>query len=193
MRKLPSSWSIICTDNVCWAITTSAPLVLFIGLAVKITGTVPGRRGGPDVPVDPEFASMVLAGAVALLMFLSAIVARRVARIRSLFDEGREVEASVRKVQSFRGARQKLTLEFELNGIPYTVSFAFLRSSRTPRFSEGTQIPVLVDPANPKRVIPLELYAGPGAPQNREGPISPEHCSTTSPPSVLRGKFPQPR
>jgi hypothetical protein len=116
MRKLPSSWSIICTDNVCWAITTSAPLVLFIGLAVKITGTVPGR-----------------------------------------------------------------------------VNFAFLRSSRTPRFSEGTQIPVLVDPANPKRVIPLELYAGPGAPQNRERPISPEHRSTTSPPSVLRGKFPQPR
>jgi hypothetical protein len=67
MRKLPSPWSIIWTDNACCAITTSAPLILFIGLAVKVTDTIPGRRGGPDIPVDPEVANMVLAGAVALI------------------------------------------------------------------------------------------------------------------------------
>ena len=44
---------------------------------------------------------MVLACAVALILFLSAIVGLRVARIRSLFDGGREVEDSVRKVTYF--------------------------------------------------------------------------------------------
>ena len=34
MRALPSPWSIIKTDNVCWAILTSAPLVLFMGLMI---------------------------------------------------------------------------------------------------------------------------------------------------------------
>jgi hypothetical protein len=130
---------------------------------VKLTGTIPGRRGGPDIPVDPGVASMVLACAVALILFLSAIVALRVARIRSLFDGGREVEASVRTVKRRLRGGTTLKLEYELDGIPYKVSFAFLRSSRTPAFSEGTPIPVLVDPANPKRAIPLALYGDPGA------------------------------
>ena len=137
-------------------------MVFFIGLMVKLTGTIPGRRGGPDTPVAPEVATMVLACAMALILLLSAIVALRVARVRSLFDQGREVEASVRKVTYFRGARQKLELEFELYGIPHKVSFFFLRSPRTPAFSEGTRISVLVDPANPKRAIPLTLYGDPG-------------------------------
>src|SRR5262245_696456 len=162
MRKLPSAWSIICIDNACWAMLTSAPMVLFVARMRKVAGTMPGRRGGPDVPVDPGVASLVLACGVALILFLSAIVAMRVARIRSLIDEGREVEASVRKVNYFRGARQKLELEFELDSIPYKVRFTFLRSSKTPEFSEGTRIPVLVDPVNPKRAVPLALYAGPG-------------------------------
>ena len=85
-----------------------------------------------------------------------------------------EVEASVRKVTYFRGARQKLEFEFELDGITYKVSFVFLRSSRTPAFSEGTRISVLVDPVNPERAIPLALYADPGAAQSGERPISAE-------------------
>src|SRR5262245_22003410 len=163
MHKAPSPWSIIWTDNACCGIATSAPMIFFIGLMTKLTGTVPGRRGGPDTPVEPAVASLVLVCAVALILLLSAIVALRVVRIRSLFDRGREVEASVRKVAYFRGARQKLELEFELYGLPCRVSFSFLRSSRTPEFSEGTRIPVLVDPENPKRVIPLALYGDPGA------------------------------
>ena len=171
MREPPSPWSIIRTDNPCWAITTSALMVFGIALMIKLTGTMPGRRGRPDTPVDPVVASLVLAGAVALILFLSAIVALRVGRIRSLVDEGREVEARVRKVTYFRGARQKLELEFKLDGIPYEVTSVFLRSWRTPRFSEGTRIPVLVDPENPKRVIPLALY-DPSAVQCGERPIS---------------------
>ena len=177
MRKLPSTWSIIRTDNACWGVTTSAPVVFFIALMIKLTGTIPGRRGGPDTPVDPEVANMVLVCAMALILFLAAIVGRRVGRIRSLFDAGREVEASVRKVQYFRGARTKLELEFDLGGVPYKASSAFLRSSRTPAFSEGTRIPVLVHPANPKCAIPLALYADPGPAQSDERPISPENQS----------------
>ncbi|MCI0674506.1 MAG: hypothetical protein L0Y42_01885, partial [Phycisphaerales bacterium] len=64
MRKLPSPWSIIWSDNACCGMVTAAPLVLFIGLAIKLTGTVPGRRGGPDRPVDPDVATLVLACAV---------------------------------------------------------------------------------------------------------------------------------
>src|SRR5262245_19673106 len=123
MRKLPSPWSIIWTDNACCGMITSASFVIFIGLMVKLTGTLPGRRGGPDIPVDPEVASMVLACAAALSLFLSAIVALRVARVRSLFDGGREVEADVRTVKRLRGGT-KLKLEFALDGIPYKVTFA---------------------------------------------------------------------
>src|SRR5262245_7341870 len=162
MRKLPSPWSIIWTDNACWAITTSAPMVLFIALMIKFTGTIPGSRGRPDTPVDSDVASMVLAGAVALILFLSAIVALRVTRVRNLFDRGREGAASLRKVKHFRGARTKLEFEFELDGIPYKLNSTFLRWSRMPAFSEGTRISVLVDPMNPKRAIPLAAYTDPG-------------------------------
>jgi hypothetical protein len=41
-------------------------------------------------------------------------------------------------------------------------------------FSEGARIPVLVDPENPKRVVPLALYGEPGAAQSGERPISAE-------------------
>ncbi len=176
MRKLPSPWSIIWTDNACSRIITIAPMVFLIALLIKITGTMPGRRGRPDTPVDPEVASMVLACAVAMILVLSAIVALRVARIRSLFDGGREVEASVRKARRYRGGAT-LKLEFELDGIPYKVRSAFQCSSRTPAFSEGTRISVLVDPVNPKRAIPLSLYVDPGATQSGERPISAERQS----------------
>ena len=43
--------------------------------------------------------------------------------------------------------------------------------------SEGTRISVLVDPVNPKRAIPLALYADPGAAQSGERPISAEQQS----------------
>jgi hypothetical protein len=162
MRTPPSSWSVFSSNELCCGIASAALLILFIGLGVEITGTIPGKRGGPDVPVSPEVARMVLACAVALVALLAAIVARRVARTRSLFAEGREVEASVRKLTYYKGgARQKLELEFELNGTRYEGGFVFLRSSRTPDFSEGTRIPVLVDPSNPKRVVPLALYGDP--------------------------------
>src|SRR5262245_32250409 len=126
MRKTLSAWSIIRTDNVCWAIATSAPMLLLIGLLVKLTGTVPERRGGPDIPVDPDGGTMVLAGAVALILLLSAIAARRVARVRDVFDRGRDVQATVRKVTHFRGTRERLDLEFELDGLSCTVSSGFI-------------------------------------------------------------------
>lgn len=173
MGKLPSPWSIICTDNACWGITTSTPMILFIALVIKFTGTMPGGRGKPDVPVDPEFANLVLAGAVALTLLLSAIVARRVARIRRLFEEGREVEANVREVKRFRGG-STLKLEFELNGILYKASSTFQRWLRTPAFSEGTRIRVLVDPINPKRAVPRALYEDSDGAQSLARPISPE-------------------
>jgi hypothetical protein len=180
MRKLPSPWSIVCTDNVCWAIATTAPFVFLLALVIKITGTIPGSRGRPDTPLDPGVASLVLAGAVALVLFLSAIVMLRVSRFRGLFDGGREVEASVRNVKHMRGARTQLKLEFRLEGILYTVRCTFLRSSRTPAFDEGARIPLLVDPLNPKRAVPLALYAGSGPARSaRSGgrPVSTEQQS----------------
>jgi hypothetical protein len=158
MRTPPSSWAIFWTDTASSPIISGAALLLFIGLMVKLTGTLPGSRGKPDIPVDPEVASMVLAGALTAILFLAAIMALRVARIRALFEQGREVEASVRKVTHFRGGRQKLDLELKVHGVPHQLSCSFLRSSRTPAFSEGTQISVLLDPGNPTRAVPLALY-----------------------------------
>ena len=162
MRKQPSTWSIVWTDNACCQITSIAAVVFVVALLIKLTGTLPGGRGKPDIPVDPEFASLVLAYAVAGILFLSAIVALRVARIRSLFDRGLEIEATVRKVKRFRGGAT-LKLELQHAGITYRVRTAFQRGSRTPSFDEGTRISVLVDPLNPRRAIPLALYADPGA------------------------------
>jgi hypothetical protein len=162
MRQQPSTWSIVWTDNACEKITSIAAVIFVVALLIKLTGTLPGGRGEPDIPVEPEFASLILACALAGILFLSAIVALRVARIRSLFDRGLEIEATVRRLKRFgRGATFKL--EFQYAGITYSVRTAFSRGSRTPRFDEGTRIPVLVDPLNPRRAIPLALYADRGA------------------------------
>ena len=162
MRKLPSTWSIVWTDNACYQITSMAAVVFLVTLMIKLTGTLPGGRGKPDIPLDPEVASLILAYAVAGILFLSAIVARRVARIRSLFDRGLEIEASVRTVKRLRGGTT-LKLELQYAGITYRVRTTFQCGSRTPSFDEGTRIPVLVDPLDPRRAIPLALYADPGA------------------------------
>ena len=158
MRKLPSTWSIVWTDSSCWQITSLSAVVFLVALMIKLTGTLPGERGKPDIPVDPEVASLILAYAVAGILFLSAIVALRVARIRSLFDRGLEIEATVRKVKRLRGGTT-LKLELQHAGIPYRVRTTFQRGSRTPEFEEGTRISVLVDPLNPRLAIPLALYA----------------------------------
>jgi len=161
MRRRPSIWSIVWTDSACWQITSIAATVFVLALLIKLTGTMPGGRGKPDVPVDPEFASRILAQAVAGVLLLSAIVARRVARIRSLFDRGLEIEATVRKVKHMRG-RTMLKLELDHAGITYRVRNTFQRGWRTLTFAEGTRISVLVDPLNPKYAVPLAPYADPG-------------------------------
>jgi hypothetical protein len=137
-------------------------MVFVVALLIKLTGTLPGERGKPDIPVDPALASRILAYAVAGILCLSAIVARRVARIRSLFDRGLEIEATVLNVKRLRGGT-KLKLELQHAGITYRVRIAFQRGWRTPEFDEGTRIAVLVDPLDPRRAIPLALYADPGA------------------------------
>jgi len=161
MRRQPSIWSIVWRDSTCWQITSIAATVFVLALLIKLTGTMPGGRGKPDVPVDPEFASRILAHAVAAALLLSAIVAWRVARIRSLFDRGLEIEATVQKVKHMRG-RTMLKLELEHAGITYRVRNTFQRGWRTLTFAEGSRISVLVDPLNPKHAVPVALYAEPG-------------------------------
>jgi hypothetical protein len=180
MRKQPSTWSIVWTDSACWQITSIAAVVFVVALLIKLTGTLPGGRGKPDIPVAPEFASLILAYALAGILFLSAIVALRVARIRSLFDRGLEIEATVRKVKRYRGGAT-LELEFEHAGITHRVRIAFQRGWRTPSFDEGARISVLVDPLNPRRAVPPALYADPGAaPAGTAGrPVSAELPSVT--------------
>lgn len=158
MRKLPSPWSIVWTDNACYVMTTFAPVLFFVALLIKLTGTVPGGRGRPDQPVDPEFANLALASTSALMLVLGAIVALRVARIRGLFDSGEKVEATVKKVSRFRGG-STLKLEYERAGTTYKVRSSFKNSSRIPTFTAGERVALLVDRMNPKRAVPAALYA----------------------------------
>lgn len=157
MRRLPSPWSIVWTDNACYRIVSLSPVLLFFALMVKLTGTLPGGRNRPEVPVDPGVATAFLASATALVLVLTGLVALRVARVRDLFERGQEVEASVRRVKRFRGGA-KLSLEFERAGTRHTARCTFQRWSKTPAFEEGTQVTVLVDPAHPRRALPLALY-----------------------------------
>src|SRR5262245_51276379 len=185
MRRLPSTWSIVWTDNACYQITSIAAVVFVVALLIKLTGTLPGGRGKPDIPLDPESASRILAYAVAGILFLAAIVARRVARIRSLFDRGLEIEATVRKVKRFRGGAT-LKLELQHAGITYRLSSAFQRGSRTPSFDEGARISVLVDPLNPRRAVPLALYADADA--DPAPAATAERAVSAELPSVALGK-----
>jgi len=123
----------------------------------RLTGTWPGGRGRPDQPVDPEFASLLLACTGGVLALLWLIVALRVARIRSLFDSGEELEARVEKVSRFRGG-STLKLGYELAGTTYRVRSSFQGSSRIPTFTVGDHVSLLVDPMNPKRAVPIALY-----------------------------------
>jgi hypothetical protein len=180
MRKLPTARSILWTDNVCYVLSVIAPMCFGFALMVKLTGTLPGGRGKPDQPVTPEFANLLLAGATAFALLLSAIVAARVARIRRLFDQGEEVEATVVKVSRFRGGA-KLKYEFERAGTTYRGRSSFQRWARTPTFTEGTRIAVLVDRLNPKRAVPVALFADPGTPPagSRVASASVEHRSAS--------------
>ena len=149
------------TDNACYLMVVY-PLVCFLfALAVKLTGTLPGSRGRPDHPVDPRFASLALACTGGMLALLWSRVARRVARIRSLFDSGEEVEATVRKVSRFRGGCT-LKLEYEHAGTTFRVRSSFQRWRRTPRFTAGERVSLLVDRMNPKRAVPTALYTNAG-------------------------------
>ena len=180
VRKLPSARSVLWTDNACYTITLIAPMFFFLALMVKLTGTVPGGRGKPDQPVDPEFATLLLASATLLALFLYAIVALRVARVRRLFDLGEEVEATVLKVSRFKGGG-RLKLEFERAGTTYRVRSTFKRWATTPTFAEGNRVALLVDPSNPKRAVPVALYASPGTPPDgsRVSTASIEHRSAS--------------
>lgn len=161
MRKLPSPWSIVWTDKACYPMLL-APLMFFLfALAVKLTGTWPGSHGRPDRPVDPEVANLALACTGGLMVLLWSLVALRIARIRSLFDSGQEVEATIRKVKRFRGG-WTLELEYEHAGTTYRVRSSFQNSSRTPGFTAGDRVSLLVDRMNPKRAVLTALYANDG-------------------------------
>jgi hypothetical protein len=56
MRKQPSTWSIVWTDTACGQITSIAAVVFVFAMLIKLTGSLPGGRGKPEIPVDPGFA-----------------------------------------------------------------------------------------------------------------------------------------
>lgn len=158
MRTRPSTWSIVSTDNVCFRITTLTPWALIFALMVQFTGTLPGGRHKPDVPVDPAVASTILACAMALSLVLAGIVVLRVRGIRDVLEHGREIEAWVRRVKRFKGGAT-LQLELESAGVRHAARYTFQRWTRTPTFEEDTRISVLVDPAHPRRALPLALFS----------------------------------
>jgi hypothetical protein len=182
MRKLPSTWSIVSTDNACHVMTVFAPVLFFLALMIKLTGTVPGGRGKPDQPVDPEFANWALASTSALVIFFWALVAMRVSRIRSLFDRGEEVEATIKKVSRFKGGAT-LKLEFQRAGTAYKVRSSFRRDRRTPDFTAGERISLLVNPDNPRRAVPVVLYerADPARAPERDARVALEQPDAASP------------
>lgn len=162
MRKPPSAWSVVWTDNTCCQVVSIAVVVLFFGGMVALTGTLPAGRGKPEIPLEPEVAGRIVTSALAGVLLLAGIVAWRVTRIRALIERGLELEATVRKVKRIRGG-EKLKLELQHAGVSYRVCSTFQRGSRTPRFEAGSRIPVLVDPLDPGRAVPLALYVDPDA------------------------------
>jgi hypothetical protein len=93
-----------------------------------------------------------------MLACLWSMAALRVARIRGLYDSGDEVEATALKVSRHRrGAR--LSLEYEHAGMTYRLRTSFLGSSRLATLTAGDRVSLLVDPMNPKRAVPIALYA----------------------------------
>lgn len=159
MHKRPSVWSIVWTDDLCYKISPAIVAVLFFGLMVGFTGTLPGGRHKPDVPVSPEVAAAIVAGSVVLTLLLMWPVALRVASIRRLFEHDRRSEALLRQVKRFRGGETlKLEVELPRRGGVQKASYTLRRWASTPTFVEGTRIAVLLDPEHPKRAIPVALY-----------------------------------
>jgi len=157
MRQPPRTRSIFWTESACYPLVCVAVAILLLTLGVKVTGTLPGRRGRPGTPVDPETASWILSGGIAAALALSAIAARRVARVRRLFEDGHQVEATVEKVLRYRGG-STLRLEFSQRGEVRRARAKYVRWRQTPSFEQGMRISLLVDRDDPRRVVPLALY-----------------------------------
>lgn len=76
---------------------------------------------------------------------------------RSLFTVGQEIEGRVVRVWFYRG-RGRVEFCYEYQGQEYAVGRAVGANRQTRMLKVGDSVPVLVDPANPRKAAIRDLY-----------------------------------
>lgn len=94
---------------------------------------------------------------IALTPICLGVIFWRLGHIRSLFENGREVQGSLTQVSFFRD-RGRITYIYSINGERYQSSSMVSRSRRTAKLGPGQDVLLLVDPDKPKSAIIRELY-----------------------------------
>ncbi|MFP4011372.1 MAG: DUF3592 domain-containing protein [Spirochaetaceae bacterium] len=102
-------------------------------------------------------ALIYLIGAAVGTVLLVGTGFLRIGTIMSLADTGTEVTASVQAV-FMRGNKGRIEFTYVYDGERYEASAAFRTRDLLRDLPQGTQVPVLVDPAKPQRAILPDLY-----------------------------------
>ncbi|MCI0587468.1 MAG: hypothetical protein L0323_11570 [Planctomycetes bacterium] len=141
-----------------WFPMVAFGIVLFaFSLLVWITGRMPGGRGRPARPVDPEEARAFLSVAALLMASLCAIAGLRAWRIRGLFEVGDVVQATVERVTYAKGT-SRVRFDYEHRGTRCSLRRSIRKSARARALKPGDSLAILVDPDRPRRVVLAELY-----------------------------------
>jgi len=177
MRQPPPLWKIVWNDNASGLMAMIGPVLFVFALCEQLSGVAPGGRGRAPRPVDPEFARLATAVTGALMAALWAFAAVRVARIRQLFEDGVEVEATLRKLTHLKGW-VRLRLELERSGTTLSVRTTVRRSAHADALAVGDRLMLLVDPVHPKRVVWPAIYT---RAEPSEARSAPENAETDAP------------
>lgn len=130
------------------------PLVgVLLWIGNKFFGFPSRWRGREIQQGDSTFlwiaAAMVIVGVLLLLW--------RIHTFQSLFIAGHRVPGRVTTVSFFRD-RGRIEYEYQYAGASHHAGNAIHKNKRTMAIQQGMPVTIVVDPANPKRTILLDLY-----------------------------------
>lgn len=157
-RQAPSTWRIIVTDLPTLAVSLFAFSAWFLCGVLAVWGLAAAGRG-----VDPgrtrEGALLGAQTAVLATLFALIFVVLRVRWFRALYSRGMVVPGTIVSAHFSSRGHGHVTYRYTYLGETYKRWRSVMLVPWTRGLKPGTQVPVVVDPEDPKQAVIRDIYA----------------------------------
>lgn len=150
MLEQPRLIKILRNDS--WSATTLGSLIFMA--VVSILAQLVDKIAGAEFSQIKQYILMT----AVLFVFTLLVVPYRIWYVRKIFENGIEIKAIVIGRKTHK-ANLKLTLKYDLHGVPCEKVFDQVITEQTKHLAERAEVDLIIDQDNPLHILLKDAYA----------------------------------